>query len=46
MIKSTGTNIHSKLLLFTIMVLFGLLVSACGTPVSEVQPTAVTSATT
>lgn len=46
MIKLTGTHPHSKLLIFTIMVLLGLLVSACGSPSSEVQPAAKTAAAT
>jgi hypothetical protein len=46
MIKSTGTNSHSKLLLFTILVLMGLVVSACGSPSSELQPATDTAAAT
>ena len=46
MINLTGTHPHSKLLIFTIMVLLGLLVSACGSPSSEVQPAAKTVAAT
>jgi len=46
MFKLTGTHTHRKLLIFMIMVLLGLLVSACGSPSSEVQPTAETVAGT
>ena len=46
MIKSTGTNIRSKLLSFSILVGLSVLVTACGSPSSEVQPTAETAAAT
>jgi hypothetical protein len=46
MIKSIGTNTKSKLLLFMMIVLLGLLVSACGSPSSEVQPAADIAAET
>jgi mono/diheme cytochrome c family protein len=46
MIESTGTNTRSKLLSFTILVVLSVLVTACGSPTSEVQTPAETSIAT
>jgi hypothetical protein len=46
MIKPTGSITHRKLHLFMIMVVLGLLASACGSPSSAVQPTVDTAAAT